>query len=155
MPDKWDVAMPVPGSPKPKGMGCIIWEPGGTLAGRGWVGGSGGQGHGAALQPPSFADPREPQRPLAHECLGETLRILRQVINKYPLLNTLETLTAAGTLISKVKGETMGLGARSRSPPAPGWDACGPGSPWGCCREQSCPTDRRRGRRHQLPACCV
>uniref|UniRef100_A0A8C3J586 Rho GTPase activating protein 45 n=1 Tax=Calidris pygmaea TaxID=425635 RepID=A0A8C3J586_9CHAR len=49
-------------------------------------------------------DPKEPQRPLAHECLGETLRILRQVINKYPLLNTLETLTAAGTLISKVKG---------------------------------------------------
>ncbi|KAF1671456.1 HMHA1 protein, partial [Pygoscelis papua] len=49
-------------------------------------------------------DPKEPQRPLAHEGLGETLRILRQVINKYPLLNTLETLTAAGTLISKVKG---------------------------------------------------
>ncbi|NXE14666.1 HMHA1 protein, partial [Lophotis ruficrista] len=49
-------------------------------------------------------DPKEPQRPLAHECLGETLRILRQVITKYPLLNTLETLTAAGTLISKVKG---------------------------------------------------
>ncbi|NXY49425.1 HMHA1 protein, partial [Ceuthmochares aereus] len=49
-------------------------------------------------------DHKEPQRPLAHECLGETLRILRQVINKYPLLNTLETLTAAGTLISKVKG---------------------------------------------------
>uniref|UniRef100_A0A8C3Y248 Rho GTPase activating protein 45 n=1 Tax=Catharus ustulatus TaxID=91951 RepID=A0A8C3Y248_CATUS len=49
-------------------------------------------------------DPKEPQRPLAHECLGETLRILRQVISKYPLLNTLETLTAAGTLISKVKG---------------------------------------------------
>ncbi|NWR58950.1 HMHA1 protein, partial [Bucorvus abyssinicus] len=49
-------------------------------------------------------DHEEPQRPLAHECLGETLRILRQVINKYPLLNTLETLTAAGTLISKVKG---------------------------------------------------
>uniref|UniRef100_A0A8C3XA32 Rho GTPase activating protein 45 n=1 Tax=Cyanoderma ruficeps TaxID=181631 RepID=A0A8C3XA32_9PASS len=49
-------------------------------------------------------DPKEPQRPLAHECLGETLRILRQLIHKYPLLNTLETLTAAGTLISKVKG---------------------------------------------------
>ncbi|KAM6294791.1 rho GTPase-activating protein 45 [Aegotheles albertisi] len=49
-------------------------------------------------------DPTEPQRPLAHECLGETLRVLRQVISKYPLLNTLETLTAAGTLISKVKG---------------------------------------------------
>ncbi|NXC10286.1 HMHA1 protein, partial [Orthonyx spaldingii] len=49
-------------------------------------------------------DPKEPQRSQAHECLGETLRILRQVITKYPLLNTLETLTAAGTLISKVKG---------------------------------------------------
>ncbi|TRZ16199.1 hypothetical protein HGM15179_010878 [Zosterops borbonicus] len=50
-------------------------------------------------------DPKEPQQQsLAHECLGETLRILRQVIIKYPLLNTLETLTAAGTLISKVKG---------------------------------------------------
>lgn len=64
--------------------------------------------------PTSFADPKgPPQRPLAHECLGEALRILRQVINKYPLLNTLETLTAAGTLISKVKGEVMGLGALS------------------------------------------
>ncbi|XP_078054436.1 rho GTPase-activating protein 45-like isoform X2 [Mustelus asterias] len=46
----------------------------------------------------------ETRRPIAHECLGEVLRILRQVINKYPLLNTVETLTAAGTLISKVKG---------------------------------------------------
>uniref|UniRef100_A0A8C8RLS6 Rho GTPase activating protein 45 n=1 Tax=Pelusios castaneus TaxID=367368 RepID=A0A8C8RLS6_9SAUR len=49
-------------------------------------------------------DHLESHRPLAHECLGEALRILRQVITKYPLLNTLETLTAAGTLISKVKG---------------------------------------------------
>ncbi|XP_044309348.1 rho GTPase-activating protein 45 isoform X2 [Varanus komodoensis] len=49
-------------------------------------------------------DGLESRRQLAHECLGETLRILRQVINRYPLLNTLETLTAAGTLISKVKG---------------------------------------------------
>ncbi|XP_030075316.1 rho GTPase-activating protein 45 isoform X2 [Microcaecilia unicolor] len=43
-------------------------------------------------------------RLLAHECLGEVLRILKQAINRYPLLNTVETLTAAGTLISKVKG---------------------------------------------------
>ncbi|XP_069041993.1 rho GTPase-activating protein 45 isoform X2 [Lepisosteus oculatus] len=49
-------------------------------------------------------DKQENRRPLAHECLGEVLRILRQVISKYPLLNTVETLTAAGTLISKVKG---------------------------------------------------
>ncbi|KAM8961850.1 rho GTPase-activating protein 45 isoform 2-T2 [Pelodytes ibericus] len=47
---------------------------------------------------------KETRRPLAHECLGEALRLLRQVISKYPLLNTVETLTAAGTLISKVKG---------------------------------------------------
>ncbi|XP_062967505.1 rho GTPase-activating protein 45 isoform X1 [Cynocephalus volans] len=45
----------------------------------------------------------EARRPLAHECLGEALRIMRQVISKYPLLNTVETLTAAGTLIAKVK----------------------------------------------------
>ncbi|XP_058019314.1 rho GTPase-activating protein 45 isoform X4 [Ahaetulla prasina] len=49
-------------------------------------------------------DGQESRRSLAHECLGEALRILRQVISKYPLLNTLETLTAAGTLISRVKG---------------------------------------------------
>ncbi|XP_011472689.1 rho GTPase-activating protein 45 isoform X1 [Oryzias latipes] len=47
---------------------------------------------------------KESQRPVAHECLGEVLRNLRQVINTYPLLNTVEILTAAGKLISKVKG---------------------------------------------------
>uniref|UniRef100_A0A4W4HF89 Rho GTPase activating protein 45 n=1 Tax=Electrophorus electricus TaxID=8005 RepID=A0A4W4HF89_ELEEL len=47
---------------------------------------------------------KESQRAVAHECLGEVLRILRQVIGTYPLLNTVEMLTAAGTLISKVKG---------------------------------------------------
>ncbi|XP_007952787.1 rho GTPase-activating protein 45 [Orycteropus afer afer] len=46
----------------------------------------------------------EARRPLAHESLGEALRVMRQVICKYPLLNTVETLTAAGTLINKVKG---------------------------------------------------
>ncbi|XP_054318993.1 rho GTPase-activating protein 45 isoform X6 [Pongo pygmaeus] len=45
----------------------------------------------------------EARRPLAHECLGEALRVMRQIISKYPLLNTVETLTAAGTLIAKVK----------------------------------------------------
>ncbi|KAK1805916.1 hypothetical protein P4O66_012961 [Electrophorus voltai] len=49
-------------------------------------------------------DKQENRRPLAHECLGEVLRILRQVIATYPLLNTVETLTAAGKLISQVKG---------------------------------------------------
>ncbi|KAG5850738.1 hypothetical protein ANANG_G00085640 [Anguilla anguilla] len=49
-------------------------------------------------------DTQENRRPVAHECLGEVLRILRQVISTYPLLNTMETLTAAGKLISMVKG---------------------------------------------------
>ncbi|KAJ7993105.1 hypothetical protein DPEC_G00268970 [Dallia pectoralis] len=49
-------------------------------------------------------DKQENRRPLAHECLGEVLRVLRQVISTYPLLNTVETLTAAGKLISRVKG---------------------------------------------------
>ncbi|KAI4881708.1 hypothetical protein NFI96_031359 [Prochilodus magdalenae] len=47
---------------------------------------------------------KESRRAVAHECLGKVLRVLRQVISTYPLLNTVETLTAAGTLISKVKG---------------------------------------------------
>uniref|UniRef100_A0A672ZNL6 Rho GTPase activating protein 45b n=1 Tax=Sphaeramia orbicularis TaxID=375764 RepID=A0A672ZNL6_9TELE len=51
-----------------------------------------------------MAEGKEIQRPIAHECLGEVLRVLRQVINTYPLLNTVEILTAAGKLISKVKG---------------------------------------------------
>lgn len=51
------------------------------------------------------ADLLEARRPLAHECLGEALRVMHQVISKYPLLNTVESLTAAGTLIAKVKGQ--------------------------------------------------
>lgn len=39
--------------------------------------------------------------------------MLRQVINTYPLLNTVEILTAAGKLISKVKGQPE-LQRRSR-----------------------------------------
>uniref|UniRef100_A0A8C6T852 Rho GTPase activating protein 45b n=1 Tax=Neogobius melanostomus TaxID=47308 RepID=A0A8C6T852_9GOBI len=52
----------------------------------------------------SLSAGKESRRPVAHECLGEVLRVLRQVINTYPLLNTVEILTAAGKLISKVKG---------------------------------------------------
>ncbi|KAG7233953.1 hypothetical protein INR49_028667, partial [Caranx melampygus] len=33
---------------------------------------------------------KESQRPVAHECLGESCGVLRQVINTYPLLNTVE-----------------------------------------------------------------
>ncbi|XP_062843455.1 rho GTPase-activating protein 45 isoform X2 [Trichomycterus rosablanca] len=51
-----------------------------------------------------LCEEKESRRAVAHENLGEVLRILRQVISTYPLLNTVETLTAAGRLISKVKG---------------------------------------------------
>ncbi|XP_023798908.1 rho GTPase-activating protein 45 isoform X2 [Cyanistes caeruleus] len=117
--------MAVLGGPEARGVCCLVWwqVPAWVGRGRQAVAGRSAEdgcrtgmqsrdvGHRAGMwdedavsQPPFLADPKEPQRPLAHECLGETLRILRQVINKYPLLNTLETLTAAGTLISKVKG---------------------------------------------------
>ncbi|XP_027006229.1 rho GTPase-activating protein 45 [Tachysurus fulvidraco] len=51
-----------------------------------------------------LCEDKESRRAIAHEYLGEVLRILRQVISTYPLLNTVETLTAAGRLISQVKG---------------------------------------------------
>lgn len=45
----------------------------------------------------------EARRPLAHECLGEAIRVMRQLMAKYPLLSTVETLTAAFNLIAKIK----------------------------------------------------
>lgn len=60
--------------------------------------------------PALSAELMETRRPLAHEWLGEALRVMRQVIGKYPLLNTVETLTAAGTLIAKVKGQPAKTG---------------------------------------------
>lgn len=152
--------MPVLGSPEARGI-CCIWEMAGPCLG-GTQDRDAEQRHragiwhkDAASQPPSLADPKEPQRPLAHECLGETLRILRQVISKYPLLNTLETLTAAGTLISKVKGETVGLGTLSRSPPAPQWDGDGTGELSPMEGLPGCPVDWWRGQNHRLPLAVV
>lgn len=40
---------------------------------------------------------------------------MHQVISKYPLLNTLETLTAAGTLIAKIKGQPVRTGQQGLS----------------------------------------
>ncbi|XP_059391011.1 rho GTPase-activating protein 29-like isoform X3 [Carassius carassius] len=41
---------------------------------------------------------------LVHERLGELLRVLKAVISKHHSLNSVEILSAAGTLIAKVKG---------------------------------------------------
>uniref|UniRef100_A0AAR2IQS3 Rho GTPase-activating protein 29 n=1 Tax=Pygocentrus nattereri TaxID=42514 RepID=A0AAR2IQS3_PYGNA len=41
---------------------------------------------------------------VVHERLGELLRVLKSVIGKHPTLNSVDILSAAGTLIAKVKG---------------------------------------------------
>lgn len=48
---------------------------------------------------------------------------MRQVICKYPLLNTVETLTAAGTLIAKVKGQPATTGPQGLEDFLEGMDA--------------------------------
>lgn len=45
---------------------------------------------------------------VVHERLGELLRILKAIISKHPSLNSVDLLSAAGTVIAKVKGEGMG-----------------------------------------------
>ncbi|XP_006898071.1 PREDICTED: minor histocompatibility protein HA-1 [Elephantulus edwardii] len=46
----------------------------------------------------------EARRPLALESLNDALRVMRQVMYRHPLLNTVETMRAAGNLINRVKG---------------------------------------------------
>lgn len=70
--------------------------------------------------PPCPTDLLEARRPLAHECLGEALRVMRQIISRFPLLNTVETLTAAGTLIAKIRGQPAGAGWRGLQRPRGG-----------------------------------
>lgn len=48
---------------------------------------------------------------LAHERLGELLRVLKLVISKHQSLNSVDILSATGTVISKVKGKTGHLTA--------------------------------------------
>ncbi len=49
---------------------------------------------------------------VVHERLGELLRVLKAVISKHHSLNSVEILSAAGTLIAKIKGTAL-----SHSPP--------------------------------------
>lgn len=46
----------------------------------------------------------ETNRVQAHERLGEVLRILRQILEKYPVIQSTELLMAAGNMIQRVKG---------------------------------------------------
>ena len=43
-------------------------------------------------------------RVASHERLGEVLRILRVILERYPALQSTELLVAAGSLIQQVKG---------------------------------------------------
>nr|XP_021329483.1 rho GTPase-activating protein 29 isoform X5 [Danio rerio] len=54
---------------------------------------------------------------VVHERLGELLRVLKAVISKHHSLNSVEILSAAGTLIAKVKGKAL-----SHSPPSALYD---------------------------------
>ncbi|CAN7946390.1 unnamed protein product, partial [Ixodes hexagonus] len=47
---------------------------------------------------------RETRLVAAHERLGQVLRILRSILEKYPPIQSTELLVAAGTLIQHVKG---------------------------------------------------
>ena len=42
---------------------------------------------------------------VVHERLGELLRVLKAIINKHQSLNSVDILSAAGTVIAKVKGK--------------------------------------------------
>ncbi|PRD36698.1 UNVERIFIED_CONTAM: arhgap45 [Trichonephila clavipes] len=51
-----------------------------------------------------FPNKTETMRVAAHERLGEVLRILRSILEKYPPIQSTELLMTAGTLIQQVKG---------------------------------------------------
>ncbi|KFQ45613.1 Rho GTPase-activating protein 29, partial [Nestor notabilis] len=50
-----------------------------------------------------FAENQDGLHQVVHERLGELLRVLKAVINKYQNLNSVDILSAAGTVIAKVK----------------------------------------------------
>ena len=52
------------------------------------------------------ADKCDALRVAAHERLGEVLRILRIILERYPALQSTELLVAAGSLIHQVKGSS-------------------------------------------------
>ncbi len=51
----------------------------------------------------TFLDKSETLRVAAHERLGEVLRAMRQILEKYPKIQSTELLMSAGNLIQQVK----------------------------------------------------
>ncbi|XP_064476776.1 rho GTPase-activating protein 45-like isoform X2 [Ornithodoros turicata] len=64
---------------------------------------------------PDYREKQETMRVAAHERLGEVLRILRSILEKYPPIQSTELLMAAGTLIQHVKGHSYGSEEKSES----------------------------------------
>ncbi|XP_077499329.1 rho GTPase-activating protein 45-like isoform X1 [Amblyomma americanum] len=58
---------------------------------------------------------RETRLVAAHERLGQVLRILRSILEKYPPIQSAELLVAASALIQRVKGHDYGPGGSSSS----------------------------------------
>lgn len=58
---------------------------------------------------------RETRLVAAHERLGQVLRILRSILEKYPPIQSAELLVAASALIQRVKGHDYGPGGSSAS----------------------------------------
>jgi len=54
-----------------------------------------------------ISDKSDTLRVAIHERLGEVLRILRSVLERYPALQSTELLATAGTLIQQVKGNIL------------------------------------------------
>uniref|UniRef100_A0A8C6YWI0 Rho GTPase activating protein 29 n=1 Tax=Nothoprocta perdicaria TaxID=30464 RepID=A0A8C6YWI0_NOTPE len=54
-----------------------------------------------------FSEHQDGLHHVVHERLGESLRVLKAVINKHQTLNSVDILSAAGTVIAKVKGKEI------------------------------------------------
>lgn len=59
------------------------------------------------VSPFLFSENQDGLHQVVHERLGELLRVLKAVINKYQNLNSVDILSAAGTVIAKVKGKEL------------------------------------------------
>lgn len=52
-----------------------------------------------------FPENQNCRHQFVHERLGEVLRVLKAIINKHPNLYSVDVLSAAGTVIAKVRGK--------------------------------------------------
>lgn len=59
------------------------------------------------VSPFLFSENQDGLHQVVHERLGELLRVLKAVINKHQTLNSVDILSAAGTVIAKVKGKEL------------------------------------------------